>query len=402
MKQGWKESTLGKVCLIKPPKQEVKKRLSDNDLVSFVPMSNLGIYAKELVLNENKPLDEVYGSYTYFANKDVLLAKITPCFENGKLGIASGLTNGVGFGSSEYIVLRSQGEIDPEFLFYFLSQDSFREAGTKLMTGAVGHKRVPNDFVENYPILYPNTIDKQKRVVKILDEAFEKIDKAIAITKKNLTNAHEFFESYLNNIFSQKSDDWEEASLDRYIKFIDYRGKTPTKVNEGLRLITAKNVRMGFLQEEPKEFVDSDIYKTWMTRGVPKKEDVLFTTEAPLGLVCQLDTDEKVVFAQRIIILQPDRKILNPSFLSYMLRSNIYQKLIGDKSTGATAQGIKASLLKKIIIYFPDIDTQNMISKQIFDVLNATQTLEQIYLHKLNVLSELKQSLLKKAFSGEL
>jgi type I restriction enzyme S subunit len=100
----------------------------------------------------------------------------------------SRLLNGVGFGSSEYIVFRSKGTIESEYLFYFLSQDSFRNSGAHVMTGAVGHKRVPKDFIENHPILLP-PLPEQRQIVAILDEAFEGIDRAIANTEKNLANS---------------------------------------------------------------------------------------------------------------------------------------------------------------------------------------------------------------------
>ncbi len=109
----------------------------------------------------------MFSSYTYFADDDILLAKITPCFENGKLGVARGLTNGVGFGSSEYIVLRSKGKIDSEYLFHYLSQNSFRATGAKTMNGAVGHKRVPKEFIEELEIPLPPLLE-QKRIVAIL------------------------------------------------------------------------------------------------------------------------------------------------------------------------------------------------------------------------------------------
>ena len=180
---GWDTVSFSEVCQIKPPKKEAKAKLSDTDLVSFVPMNNLGIDTKRMVLDEDRPLSEVSGSYTYFEDGDVILAKITPCFENGKLGIASGLTNGIGFGSSEYIVFRSKGEVDPEYLFYFLSQDAFRKAGAKMMTGAVGHKRVPKEYIENHKIPLP-PLPEQKRIVAILDEVFEDTTKAVAIPKR--------------------------------------------------------------------------------------------------------------------------------------------------------------------------------------------------------------------------
>lgn len=136
-------------CEINPSKSEAREALSDSDVVSFVPMNNLGINNKSLLVGEDKPLSEVIGSYTYFAENDVLLAKITPCFENGKLGIARGLTNGIGFGSSEFIVFRPLNNIVPDFLYYFLLQPSFRELGQSVMKGAVGHKRIPKEGLNN-------------------------------------------------------------------------------------------------------------------------------------------------------------------------------------------------------------------------------------------------------------
>ena len=135
------------VCDIRPSKNEAKKKLKEDDLVSFVPMENLGVLCKDLNLAKEKALKDVIGNYTYFADGDLLLAKITPCFENGKIGIAKNLKNGIGFGSSEFLVFRSKGEIDSEYLFYFFLREDFRSEGKKMMTGAVGHKRVSKEFM---------------------------------------------------------------------------------------------------------------------------------------------------------------------------------------------------------------------------------------------------------------
>ena len=106
MKPGWAFKVLADVCEIKPKKSEARERLLPTATVSFLPMEDLGIDQKFLASSKTRALSEVAGSYTYFADGDVLLAKITPCFENGKLGIATGLISGVGFGSSEYIVFQ--------------------------------------------------------------------------------------------------------------------------------------------------------------------------------------------------------------------------------------------------------------------------------------------------------
>ena len=154
---------------------------------------------------------------------------------------------------------------------------------------------------------------------------------------------------------------WQTKQLGELCRFIDYRGKTPEKTASGLRLITAKNVKMGYLQENPIEFVAPESYDIWMTRGIPKMGDVLFTTEAPLANVAQLDTEEKVVFAQRIIVLQPAANNLDRTFLKYLLLSDVTQNRILAQGTGATVQGIKASLLKTIPIEFPPLTEQQRI-----------------------------------------
>ena len=399
---GWETKPIGDVCTIKPPKAEARAKLAEGNEVSFAPMEDLGIGEKYLKPHRTRQLAEVSGSYTYFADGDVLLAKITPCFENGKLGVARGLTNGVGFGSSEYIVLRPAATLDAEFLYYYLSRPMFLEEGARIMSGAVGHKRVTKEFVESYPIPLP-PLREQRRIVAILDEAFEGIATAKANAEKNLQNARELFGGYLREIFREPKSTWLQTVVDQHIRFIDYRGKTPQKTSEGLRLITAKNVKKGFIQEEPLEFVAPESYEGWMTRGIPKLGDVLFTTEAPLGNVAQLDTAERVVFAQRIIIMQPDPVALNSTFLKYLLLSEPMQAKLHAQATGATAQGIKASLLKRIPIAFPKtVEEQAAIVERLDSLAEATSCLEELYVVKLAALDELKKVLLSRAFSGAL
>ena len=148
MKSKWASKPLAQVCQIQPPKSEVRRRLSPSDRVSFAPMEDLPIGQKFFEPPKARPYSQVAASYTYFSDGDVLLAKITPCFENGKLGIARDLVNGVGFGSSEYIVLRPRYDIDTNWLYYFLLREDFRTEGAKHMGGAVGHRRVSKDFIE--------------------------------------------------------------------------------------------------------------------------------------------------------------------------------------------------------------------------------------------------------------
>jgi type I restriction enzyme S subunit len=290
-------------------------------------------------------------------------------------------------------------KLDQFYLYYFMMT-----LVERLRSGSVGAAQtvISKEMVQKVQIPFP-PLSEQQRIVGVLDEAFASLATAQAHAAQNLQNARALFESHLNAVFTQQCEGWVETTIGDCIRFIDYRGKTPTKTPIGLRLITAKNVKMGFLQREPEEFVAPESYNGWMTRGIPRVGDVLFTTEAPLANIAQLDTSDKVVFAQRIIIMQSDAAKLDSTFLKYLLLSNPVQDRIHAKGTGATVKGIKASLLKTIEVSFPKtIQKQQHIVSQLDALAAETQRLAQIYEQKLAALVALKKSLLYHAFNGEL
>lgn len=196
-------------------------------------------------------------------------------------------------------------------------------------------------------------------------------------------------------------DGWVEVELGVIAEFIDYRGKTPKKTSSGIPLITAKNVRMGYIQENPKEFISKNEYESWMTRGIPKKGDVLITTEAPLGLVAQIKHNEKIALAQRLITFQVKHEVVS-SFLKYNLMSPQFQSILHAKATGTTVKGIKASKLKKINVFIAPIPEQRAIVakiEQLFsDLDNGIANLKSAK----EKLETYRQAVLKKAFEGEL
>jgi type I restriction enzyme S subunit len=286
-------------------------------------------------------------------------------------------------------------------MFYQVLSCGFKDQLEGLASGTTVPIVNKSKFNSIQVVLPP--LAEQQRIVGILDEAFAGLATAKANAETNLQNARALFESHLQSVFSQRGEGWVDTTIVDCIRFIDYRGKTPVKTESGIRLITAKNVKMGFLQETPMEFIAEEDYEGWMTRGIPKKGDVLFTTEAPLANVAQLDTADKVAFAQRVIIMQPDATKLDATFLKYLLLSEPVQQRIRSQGTGATVQGIKSSLLKLIEISFPkDLSKQRKIVGQLDAINEETQRLTAIYTRKLAALEELKKALLHQAFSGEL
>lgn len=298
------------------------------------------------------------------------------------------------------MVVRSKnGSIDLGFLEYL-----FRGGIdiSKAITGAA-QPQITRTNLAPLAISYPVSVAEQQRIVGMLEKVFKGIVIAKANVERNLHNARALFESHLQSVFTHNGRRWVDSTIGEAIRFIDYRGKTPVKTASGVRLITAKNVKMGYVQETPMEFIAPAGYRGWMTRGIPQKGDVLFTTEAPLANVAQLDTDEKVAFAQRIIIMQPDKTRLDCTFLKYLLLSGPTQQRIRAEGTGATVQGIKASLLKLIEISFPrTLAEQEQIVEKLDELHEETQRLESIYDKKLAALEAFKKSLLHQAFTGAL
>jgi type I restriction enzyme M protein len=195
-------------------------------------------------------------------------------------------------------------------------------------------------------------------------EVQEEIVREIEGYQKIIDGAKMVVENYKPTI--KINPEWEMYSLDELCDFIDYRGKTPTKTESGIRLITAKNVRKGYIDIEPQEFIGIDDYDKVMTRGFPLKDDVLFTTEAPLGNVALLDLDEKISLAQRIILLRPkNKKALLSKYLVQILLDSSTQERIENYASGSTVLGIKQSNLRELKIAVPSFEEQSIIVERI-------------------------------------
>jgi len=168
---------------------------------------------------------------------------------------------------------------------------------------------------------------------------------------------------------------WEWAPLQDVVQFIDYRGKTPPKTPNGVRLITAKNIRDSYVTEDPREFVSPKTYERWMTRGFPKKGDVLFTTEAPMGKAALVAFSERFALAQRAINLHPYAD-LDSKYLMWMLLSPWFQERLRKRATGMTATGIKGAKLRLIRVPIPPVHEQHRIVARVDELMGLLDRLE--------------------------
>ena len=287
--------------------------------------------------------------------------------------------------------------IDSTFLVYLLVSKQYKEA--LLNTGEkAGSTRqaLTKQQLENFEVTIPNFSD-QKRIVAILDEVFEEIDKAIANTEKNLANARELFESYLNAIFTQKGNGWVESNLGTVCKF--QGGSQPPKSafsiekKEGyIRLIQIRDYK-------------SDKYIVYIPKGKAKRfckpDDVMIGRYGPplFQILRGLEGAYNVALMKAI----PNEEFVLKDFLFYFLKNkNILNYIISSSSRTAGQTGLNKATIEPYPIAFPTLEKQAIIVAQLQELKAETQRLEAIYQKKITALDELKQSILQKAFTGEL
>lgn len=186
-------------------------------------------------------------------------------------------------------------------------------------------------------------------------------------------------------------------SLEEVIdRFIDYRGRTPAKTESGIPLVTAKLIKGGQILE-PTEFIATDDYDKWMTRGFPEVGDVVLTTEAPLGEVAQI-SDAGIALAQRVLVMQPKKELLNNAYLKRVLTTPIVVEQINRRSTGSTVRGIRQKELRKVEIPLPTLSEQ----KRIADILDKADAIRRKRQKAIGQFGTLTESLFNEMFSHKL
>ena len=241
---------------------------------------------------------------------------------------------------------------------------------------------------------------EQKRIVAIADEAFEGIDRAIRNTEKNLSNARELFESYLNTIFTQKGDGWEEKKLEDVCQVIG--GGTPSKANQEfytgeIPWATVRDMKNEIISKTEFRITQEAVKKS--STNIIKMGNVVIATRVGLGKVCMLSQDTAINQDLKGIIPK-DNDQISIRFLFWWLKSIAY--LIKNEGTGATVQGVKVTFIHSLKIPVSTLTKQKQIVVILDEISNETQRLENIYRQKIAALKELKQSILQKAFTGEL
>ncbi len=300
--------------------------------------------------------------------------------------------------------------VDSKFVYYFYQATEFQKQFKSQMTGLIGGVSL-NKFKQIQIPLPP--LQTQKQIVKILDDAFESISKSKENAEKNLKNAKELFESYLEEIFSNPKEDWEERKLGEndLIEIIDGdRGKNyPTQkdfLDKGYCLfMNTKNVRPNGFKFNVTMFINEAKDKA-MGKGKLKRNDVVMTTRGTIGNLGVFNNNveyENIRINSGMLIFRPNLKQIIPEYLFEILRSRIVKEQIKKQVSGAAQPQLPIKTLVNFIIPVPkSINQQTQIVSKLDSLSKEIKELESIYKQKVKSLDELKKSILQKAFAGEL
>jgi len=301
-------------------------------------------------------------------------------------------------------LVRLRSGVDADFISYFLQSPHGRKALGTYTGGSVQQVINLRDLrTVNVPIP-PHS--EQKRIVSIVDQAFEGIDRAIVNTQKNLINARELFESYLDAIFTRKGDGWIEEKLHSVVEpncSLSYGIVQPgNEYEDGLPIVrptdlTKKNINLDGLKRIDPSLADS--YKRTKLSG----GELLLCVRGSTGVVgIAVDELKGANVTRGIVPIRFERSVITQAFGYYLLISKMIQDQIREKTYGTALMQINIRDLKNILISFPDQEEQQILVEKLTQMENETQRLEAIYQQKLAALTELKQSILQKAFTGEL
>ena len=385
---------LADICEINP---RMPKMLSDDAVVSFLPMASVSEDGF-VDFEERREVREVKKGYKYFERGDVLVAKITPCFENGKAARTSSLSSPIGFGSTEFHVLRAGQRIEPSYLFHLVWNSKLREIGARNMTGSAGQKRVPADFLKRLEIPLP-PLDEQRRIAAILDKA----DALRRKSRRALTLLDQLAHGLYRNNFGDPVSNPEKlpsATLGELDVEMIYgpRFYNEEYTEDGVRIVRITDLsESGELDYEamPKLRVSEEELGAHQSRP----GELLFArTGATVGKVALIAANDPVSIPGAYFIRLRFPKCIEPIYAWYTLRSPPIQEIIAERSRQSAQQNFSGPGLRRLPFTIPPLAQQTEFTAQ----LASIQKSKIFYRNQIAGFDMLFASLQHRAFSGQL
>lgn len=400
--------------------------LDDDDSVTFLKMEAIGERG-EINTTELRPYEDVANGYTEFYNGDVVVAKITPCFENGKGALVLGLEPARGFGTTELHVLSPSDAVHPKFLYYITTSSWFRGLGEAHMTGAAGQKRVPTEFVNDYPVWLPQT-SQQETVVTYLDHEVGLIDTLIAEKESMLSLLDEKRQALVSHAVTQGLDPKAKMKPTgiEWLEMIPKHWETERLKFHVLKMEQGWSPQCENIQAEPDEWgvlkvgaVNSWDFNPNENKRLPdslepvieyqiKPRDVLMSranTTQLLGSVTFVnEVEAKLMLCDKLYRLDIDERRLNREYAVAFLRSRPGRVLFEMEATGASnsMQNIGQDTVKNTWVPVPPIDEQAEIVAHLKSERSASNQMSDALNESITLLKERRSALITAAVTGQI
>lgn len=425
--QGWAKPSLSEIAEINP---RHPKRLDDSMPVSFAPMAAVSESKAEFQFLEERPLGKVRQGFTHFAEGDVLFAKITPCMENGKGAVATGLRNGLGCGTTELIVIRPLAGIDPHYVYRFLAQPSVRREAKEHFTGTAGQQRVPTTFIEQLELPIAPIIE-QRRIVAKLEMLLGRVDAC----QNRLANIPNLLRRFRQSVvaaacsgrltadwrgqtgtavdssgldetpdgFLPLPETWRWVSLETICtKIVDCPHSTPKWTASGRLCVRTTNFKPGFLDLSEVRYVSSDTFKQRIERLHPQPGDILYSREGGiLGIACIIPPGVELCLGQRMMLLRTGPDFVG-ALLMHWLNSRLILSRVQQLTGGTASPHLNVRDIKDFPIPMPPLAEQQEIVSRMETLLALADQIEARLGKAQAQVDKLTPSLFAKAFSGEL
>lgn len=392
----WQVKRLKFLCYINPAKSFISNLSKDTE-VSFLPMECVDNNGN-LDLQNQKTLEEVWQGYTYFENQDVIIAKITPCFENGKGALCKNLCNGIGFGSTEFHVLRARQEkVLPELIYYLTKSATFASLGSSELYGVAGQKRVPESFLSNYFFAYPPK-EEQGAIALFLDEKTKQIDELISKKERLIEKLEEKRTAIISYAVTKGLDD----TVAMKYSGVEWLGDIPThwevkKIQYIARLKSGTSITSLQIDQE-------SLYPVYGGNGLRGYFDSYnhngnYILIGRQGALCG-----NINYANGKFWASDHAVVINPSteFETNWLGELLKTMNLNQYSTSAAQPGLSVEQISRLKIPFPPIQEQRAIAHYLDQKTEEIEKQKEKIRGAIVLLKEYRSALITNTVTGKI
>jgi len=419
----WEVKRLRFVAEINPSKIEVAQ-LDRRMEVSFLPMESIGEDGA-LQLDRARPIGEVESGYTYFCEGDVAIAKITPCFENGKGAIMHGLLGGIGFGTTELIVFRPKKEkTTSEYLNRVLQSSPFRKLGESEMYGAGGQKRIPDVFVRNFSIAFP-PLKEQISIASFLYQETSRIDTLISEKERLISLLQEYRQALISHAVTKGLDPnvkmkdsgvewlgeipegWEVKRLKNLAEKIG-SGKTPLGgseiyVSDGVLFLRSQNIYDNGLRLDDAVFISPEVDNSMENTRIHSGDILMNITGASIGRTCLVPKNFMPANVNQHVCIIRLLKSAQQAFVALVMKSHLIKSQIDLAQTGAAREGLNFDQVGNLVLAIPhEIVECKAIASFLDQETSRIDTLISEARKFIDLLKEYRSSLITAAVTGKI